>query len=70
MGSDHRGLEIRGNSIRIKFMFRGEQCRETLKIPPTRKNLEYAERKRAQILYEIEIGTFEYARHFPQSSGL
>lgn len=66
MGSE-RGVEARGSSIRITFKFQGRRRRETLKIPPTAKNLKYAEGKRAQILYEIEIGTFDYGKHFPDS---
>ena len=62
-----RGVEPRGNSIRITFHFAGERRRETLKIPPTAPNLRYAELKRNQILYEIEIGSFVYGDHFPNS---
>lgn len=62
-----RGVEPRGNAIRITFNFAGERRRETLKIPPTSPNLRYAELKRNQILYEIEIGTFNYGDHFPES---
>lgn len=68
MGGERRGVEARAGSIRIVFTYRGQRCRETIKIPPTPKNLEYAERKRAQILYEIEIGSFDYGHHFPTSS--
>lgn len=68
MGSQRRGVEARGSSVRIEFVYRGQRCRETLKIPPTAKNLEYAERKRAQVLYEIEIGSFDYSKHFPEST--
>lgn len=33
----------RGNtSIRLKFQFRGVECRETLKLPATPANLKYA----------------------------
>lgn len=61
------GVRARGTGIQIDFPYRGIRCRETLKIPPTRANLAYAEKKRASILYEIERGTFDYLKHFPNS---
>lgn len=69
MGSPkrRRGVEARGGGIRITFLYRGERCRETLSIPPTEKNLIFAEAKRGQIRTEIALGTFDYAKHFPQS---
>jgi len=67
MGGTREGIEARGQGIRITFRWNGERCRETLKIPATDKNLKFAELMRGQILYEIQIGTFDYARHFPNS---
>lgn len=61
------GIEERGESIRITFHYQGQRCRETLRLEPTAKNLRYAELKRNQILYEIELGTFNYGDHFPKS---
>lgn len=68
MGKERRGVEARSGSIRIVFTFKGERCRETLRIPPTAKNLQYAENKRGQILTEIALGTFDYGAHFPTST--
>jgi hypothetical protein len=62
-----RGIEVRGNSIRLAFTYQGRRCRETLKIPPTPANIKYAERLRQTILHEIEVGRFDYTKHFPNS---
>lgn len=62
-----RGVEIRGNSLRIAFMFEGQVCKETVKLAPTPPNLKWAERKRAAVLHDIATGTFDYSKHFPQS---
>lgn len=62
------GIKIRSSTgIEISFNFRGKRCRETIKIPPTKANLVIAKNKRASILYEIGLGTFNYAKHFPDS---
>lgn len=61
------GIEPRGDAIRITFKYLGKRRRETLKIPDTKSNRKYAERKRARILLEIEDGSFNYAAHFPDS---
>ena len=62
-----RGIEVRENSIRIAFHFKGIRCRETLTLKPTKTNLKYAANFRAGILAEIARGTFHYADHFPDS---
>ena len=67
MGGTREGIEARGKGIRVTFRWNGERCRETLKIPATEKNLRFAELLRSQILYEIQIGTFDYGKHFPNS---
>jgi integrase len=66
---DHRkGVIPRsGSSLEIAFMYRGRRCRETLKLVPTAANKLYAARKREAILYEIAKGSFNYAKHFPNS---
>jgi len=62
----HPGIEVRGNSIRLKFSHQGVQCRPTLKgIPVTAANLKFAERKLQAVKYEINNGSFDYAAHFP-----
>jgi integrase len=67
MGRKRRGVEARGGSVRVEFQYQGERCRETLAIPPTEKNLDYAEALRGQVRREILLGTFDYAKHFPDS---
>ncbi len=66
-----RGISIRewgtGQAIRIIFSYRGVQCRETLKLEPTKANLKYAERLRGEIINAIALGTFNYADYFPNS---
>lgn len=67
-----RGVSVRhwetGSAIRIIFSYRGVQCRETLKLEPTKANLKYAERLRGEIINAIALGTFNYADYFPDSS--
>lgn len=64
-----KGLKVRSDSgIEIDFMYRGRRCRETLKLEPTKPNLQHAARMREAILHEIGIGTFNYAKYFPNSA--
>ncbi|MFC0709248.1 Arm DNA-binding domain-containing protein [Azorhizophilus paspali] len=63
----HKGVEIHGNNLRISFMWRRLRCRETLGLPATKANIRHAAQLRAAILHEIKLGTFDYARHFPES---
>lgn len=63
-----QGVRARSpRSIEIDFYYLGQRCREVIKIPPTKANLLFAKNKRASILHEIGIGTFNYATHFPDS---
>ncbi|HDY7534883.1 TPA: site-specific integrase [Vibrio vulnificus] len=61
------GIEVRGNSLRISFYYKGKRRRESLGLPPTKQNISFVRQKREAILYEIKIGTFSYATHFPDS---
>lgn len=77
MGTDKstvRGVELRANtkseSIRIKFMYKGVECRETLQLTHSKANIRFAERLRGEILNAIEMGTFSYAKYFPESPQL
>lgn len=65
--SDHPGVEPHGDTLRIWFFWNGEKVREQLELTPTRANYERAARLRAQIVAEINHGTFAYAQHFPDS---
>lgn len=77
MGTDKynpSGIELRKGikteSIRIKFMYRGMECRETLKLAHTKANIKFAERLRGEILNAIQLRTFDYAKYFPDSRQL
>lgn len=61
------GYEIRGKSVRVYFRFEGELCREKIG-EATPENIEKARRLAQVINYEIDAGTFDYARHFPDST--
>ena len=62
------GIEIRNDSIRVRFTYRGERCAETLKgKAATKSNIAFAEKKLAVINYEIAEGVFDYTKHFPSS---
>ncbi len=58
---------VRSQSIRIKFMYRGMECRESIKLAHTKANINYAIRLRGEILNAIEKGTFKYVDYFPDS---
>jgi len=46
------------------------QCRETIRCggTPTKAQIEQSKNKRQSIIYEISVGTFSYAQHFPNSN--
>lgn len=63
------GVEIRGDSIRIAFAYRGVRCRETLHgLEPSKQNIRYADNLRRIILHEIATNTFDYLARFPDSA--
>lgn len=65
-----RGKGVRaasGSSIAIHFEYRGIECRERIKLPPTAANLKFVENLKGRIAHEIAIGTFDYGVHFPNS---
>lgn len=61
------GVEIHGKSLRIAFTWRRNRYRETLGLPITKANIKYAALKRAAVIHDIRLGTFNYAEHFPDS---
>lgn len=62
------GIELRCDSLRINFSYRGQRCRETLTgLAPTKANAKFAANKLATIKHEIATNTFDYAAHFPES---
>lgn len=72
MGRGGSGVEVRPGSIRLAFTHAGTNYRETMTqggvpLAPTAANVKFAHRAIAQIRAEIRAGTFELARHFPDS---
>ncbi|MEH6542464.1 MAG: DUF3596 domain-containing protein [Porticoccaceae bacterium] len=63
----HPGITPRSNSILIDFSYQGKRCRETIRVKPTATSLKAMSDKRSSVLYEISMGTFNYAKHFPES---
>lgn len=61
------GIRARGNSIVLEFSYKGVRCRETIKLPPTERNLDLVSKQKQAIQYEIATNQFDYARHFPNS---
>ena len=69
------GVEVRRwksgkETIRIRFYYRGIECRETLNLKVTKSNIKYAERLRAEILNRIARHDFSYAEYFPSSNNV
>lgn len=62
-----RGVMVHRGKLRIAFTYRGVRCREGLGLLPTKKNIEYARRKRDIVLDEIGRQAFDYLAHFPDS---
>lgn len=58
---------VSNTSIQIDFEYRGQRCRERLRITPTPANLKRVEQHRAAICDAIARGTFDYAVSFPDS---
>lgn len=64
-----KGIEIRGDSVRLCFAYKSQTCRETLKGKNISKaTVEFAKKKLAIIKYQIAEGAFNYLEHFPSSS--
>lgn len=66
-GRKGSGVEPRIGTIRVVFVWRGERCRETIKLEPTPANIKYATRLVQDIRRHIAQGTFQYADFFPES---
>lgn len=62
------GISIKPNSVQISFIYNGVRCRESIRVKnPTKSQLKEIQRKRDVILYEIDMGKFDYMSHFPNS---
>ncbi len=67
MGSKRGVRQVSASSYEISFQFNGVRCREKIRIPPSKVNLEHVINIRGEILNQIERGTFDYATYFPDS---
>ena len=68
MDSKLAGIKIKPTCVQIDFPFNGMRCRESIKVKsPTKTQLNEIARKREAILYEIDMGKFDYLAHFPNS---
>lgn len=65
-GKRYPGVEARGDSIRLRFNWRGRRS-ETLQLAPTPANLKIVSDLRTEIRRHIALGTFDYKRYFPNS---
>ncbi|WAJ69737.1 tyrosine-type recombinase/integrase [Catenovulum adriaticum] len=63
----YAGIKPNKSSIAIEFTYNNVRCRETIKCTPTKTRMQELARKREAILYEISLGIFDYAKHFPNS---
>lgn len=65
-----RGVELRGDTLRIRFKWHGKRCSETLTYPTTQAGIAAAARLRDQVAQMIRLGVFneqKYAELFPTS---
>lgn len=65
--SQHPGVEIHGDVVRVWFFWNGERCREPTSLRPTPSGLFGAAKLRAEIVGKINHGVFVYADYFPSS---
>lgn len=63
------GYEVHGKNVRVYFRYNGELCREIVGTA-TPQSIDNARRLAQIIKLELESGTFDYARHFPNSQKL
>lgn len=62
------GVELHRQNIRIWFLYKGKRCREVLHgWNATTSNLKKAGNMRAQIVSDIQLGTFDYLAYLPES---
>lgn len=61
------GVEIHAGQLRIWFMYKGARCRESLRCPPTPKNIKLAADRRSAVCHAIRTNQFDYKEWFPES---
>ncbi len=68
MARDGTGIrKATENSIQIEFTYQSKRCRERIKCAPTDANFRKIALFRETVINEIESGTFDYAKTFPDS---
>ena len=72
MGRTRDGVEVRANSIRLRFTWEGQAQFPTLRLngkalAPTAANIKYAKRLAVEIKRKIADGVFSMAEYFPAS---
>lgn len=72
MDRKYPGVMKRGDSVQITFAYHGQRIRETIRVgkDPTKTIMKELADKRHNIIYQIKIGTFNYAEHFPESKNV
>ena len=70
MDRKYPGLAIRGNSVQMEFNYQNQRIRETIRTGRklTKTMMDEISKKRNAILYDIDMGKFDYAAHFPNSA--
>ncbi|EMM3426391.1 tyrosine-type recombinase/integrase [Klebsiella aerogenes] len=64
------GVENHGGKLRISFVHKGKRVRENLGVPDNAKNRRIASELRTSVLFDIKMGSFNYAQRFPSSPNL
>ncbi|MBT9499487.1 MAG: tyrosine-type recombinase/integrase [Zoogloea sp.] len=67
------GVDVRGDTIRIRFSWKGKRYSETAPFPTTKAGITSAARLRDQVAHLIKLGLFDeakYAELFPNSSNI
>ena len=61
------GVEARGSSLRVFFMFKRTRYTYTLRLEPTRNNIKHAVKLRSAAMFALQNGTFNEAELFPNA---
>ena len=67
------GIDIRGDSIRIRFSWNGKRYSETAPFPPTKTGIQSATRLRDQVTNLIKLNLFDEAKYlelFPNTTAI
>ena len=61
------GVEVRGNSIRVFFMFKRARHTHTLRLEPTRNNIKHAVQLRSAAMFALRSGSYNESELFPHT---